>query len=420
MNRNKKITILVCVLLTTLNIVACGQVKEDEIISKDKSVTGQQESSVQVVENINSETKISVNDSYYSSATDISRTEVEDFAAYVKQSFMEHDWLAISSEISYPITISGTTYSDSAAFLDASNNFDNNLNEKFFSYLEEEDCVEMFVNSQGIMLGETGQIWIADVLDDKSSSHGLMILAINDLLKEEEQEIFLKEYTPADVTGEDQTVDFDTSGLPDAYNAAIQEYCRTGMFPDGQDGGDIPGKISYAVYDVDGDGKEELILKNQDTITAGMTERVYAYEDGVFREEFSGFPALTYYDNGLIHAEWSHNQGKAGDRLWPYTLYQYQPDNDSYIMLEAVDAWDKELADFISDWGAFPDDIDADGDGYIYFLLPSDWEGQYSRADIVDGSDYENWRKHYLAGAETLEIPYQELEVETVLPDAAG
>ena len=262
MRKKKKIAILTGVFLMTLNVVACGQVKEDEIISKDKSVTSQQESSVQVVENINSETKISVNDSYYSSATDISRTEVEDYAAYVKQSFMEHDWLAISSEISYPITISGTTYSDSAAFLDASNNFDNNLNEKFFSYLEEEDCVEMFVNSQGIMLGETGQIWIADVLDDKSSSHGLMILAINDLLKEEEQEILLKEYTPADVTGENQTVDFDTSGLPDAYDAAIQEYCRTDMFPDGQECGDIPGKISYAVYDVDGDGKDELILKN--------------------------------------------------------------------------------------------------------------------------------------------------------------
>lgn len=190
MNRHKKITILVCVLLTALNMVACGQVKEDEIVNKDEPVSAEelavneQENSKQNVESINSETEISVNDSYYSRVTDISRTEVEDYAAYVKQSFMEHDWITISSEISYPITISGTTYSDSAAFLDASNDFDNNLNEKFFSYLEEEDCVEMFINSQGIMLGETGQIWIADVFDDKSNSHGLKIFAVNDLLRE--------------------------------------------------------------------------------------------------------------------------------------------------------------------------------------------------------------------------------------------
>ena len=102
----------------------------------------------------------------------------------IKQLFMEHDWLAISSEIAYPITISGTTYTDSTVFLDASDNFDSNLNEDFFSYLKEEDCVEMFINSQGIMLGATGQAWIADVLDDKSNSHGLKIITINDLLKE--------------------------------------------------------------------------------------------------------------------------------------------------------------------------------------------------------------------------------------------
>lgn len=184
MNRHKKITILVCVLLTALNLVACGQVKEDEPVSAGESAVNEHENSEQTVDGINSETKISVNESYYSMVTDISRTEVEDYAAYVKQSFMEHDWLTISSAISYPITISGTTCPDSAAFLDAANNFDSNLNEKFFSYLEEEDCVEMFINSQGIMLGETGQIWIADVLDDKSNSHVLKILAINDLLKE--------------------------------------------------------------------------------------------------------------------------------------------------------------------------------------------------------------------------------------------
>lgn len=48
MNRHKKIIVLVCVLLTTLNIVACGQAKEDETIDVE-------ESSTQASENINSE-----------------------------------------------------------------------------------------------------------------------------------------------------------------------------------------------------------------------------------------------------------------------------------------------------------------------------------------------------------------------------
>ena len=218
-------------------------------------------------------------------------------------------------------------------------------------------------------------------------------------------------------------VDFDRSGLPAAYAAAIEQYCRGGVWPDGQEGGGIPGEIAYAVCDVDGDGQDELILQNTAAITAGMTERVFAYDEtaGTFREEFGGFPALTYYDNGVIQADWSHNQGKAGDRLWPYDLYQYQPEEDRYTALGSVDAWDRALGEHLEAVGGdFPEETDADSDGYLYFLLPANWQGQYTRGSLVDGPDYENWRNHYLGGAEILEVPYQTVEVETVYPNAAG
>ena len=57
MNRCKKIAILVCVFLTALNIVACGQEKEDEAVNTDESSTIQQESSVQTVEGTDLEIK---------------------------------------------------------------------------------------------------------------------------------------------------------------------------------------------------------------------------------------------------------------------------------------------------------------------------------------------------------------------------
>lgn len=41
----------------------------------------------------------------------------------------------------------------------------------------------MFCSWQGIMLGETGQIWIGEVLNEENASQGLMITAVNDLLK---------------------------------------------------------------------------------------------------------------------------------------------------------------------------------------------------------------------------------------------
>ena len=172
-----------------------------------------------------------------------------------------------------------------------------------------------------------------------------------------------------------------------------------------------------------GDGRDELILKNEHAAMAGMVERIYDYdaETQAFRQQFSGFPALTYYDNGVILEDWSHNQGRAGDKLWPYDLYRYQPEEDRYERLGSVDAWDRRLGEHMDAFGGdFPEETDADGDGYLYFLLPANWQGEYTRGSLVDGPDYENWRNHYLSEAQILEIPYQAVEVETVFPSAAG
>lgn len=120
---------------------------------------------------------------FYRVATGISSVDVERYAAQVRQQFLAHDWTAVASEIAYPVAISGVTYSSSASFLEASENFDGNLDDAFFSALEAEDCVEMFCNYQGIMLGETGQVWIGEVLDESLASQGLKIIAVNGLTK---------------------------------------------------------------------------------------------------------------------------------------------------------------------------------------------------------------------------------------------
>ena len=57
MSRCKKMGVLVCVFLATLNVVACGQEKGDEVVTTDESPTRQQESSVQIDESTNLETE---------------------------------------------------------------------------------------------------------------------------------------------------------------------------------------------------------------------------------------------------------------------------------------------------------------------------------------------------------------------------
>ncbi|MDE5700374.1 MAG: hypothetical protein K2I96_23725 [Lachnospiraceae bacterium] len=121
--------------------------------------------------------------SSYSAATGIPSAEVERYAAQVRQQFLKHDWTAVSAEISYPITIADVTYNNSTDFLNAAGSFEGNLDEAFFSALESEDCVEMFCNFEGIMIGENGQVWIAEVLDESFTSQGLKIIAVNGLLR---------------------------------------------------------------------------------------------------------------------------------------------------------------------------------------------------------------------------------------------
>lgn len=202
------------------------------------------------------------------------------------------------------------------------------------------------------------------------------------------------------------------NSLPPEYIQAVEAYCRDGILPDGQDSGGIPNEISYAVFDVDGDGADELLIRNTQTITAGQTERVYNFDGQGFREELQAFPELIYYSNGLIQSPWSHNQGKAGS-FWPYTLYQYDPEKGSYQTAGSVDAWDKSLTD-----EGFPKNTDADGDGFVYYLLPPDWNGTCGAP--VDGPAYEAWRDGLLSGAVPLEIPWKTLEIKTIFPNAVG
>ncbi len=170
-------------------------------------------------------------------------------------------------------------------------------------------------------------------------------------------------------------------------------------------------KNRFAIFDVDGDGREELLLEHASAaIVAGLNTEVYDFADGEWVTELSEFPALTFYGNGTVTAGWSHSQGLAGDSFWPYTLYQYDAGTDTYVRVGMVDAWDKALvAEY--DGAPFPDDVDADGDGLVYYIMTG---GMYERKDPVDGPDHQAWLASYTAGTEPLEIPYQALTAENI------
>lgn len=172
----------------------------------------------------------------------------------------------------------------------------------------------------------------------------------------------------------------------------------------------------FAVCDVDGDGREELVIQYLTAnMVAGMRALIYdTDENGGLRLQFSEFPNLTFYDNGAIQAGWSHNQGLAGD-FWPYTLYVYNPESDLYRDVGSVDAWSRDFQP-----QNYPVDTDTSNSGFVYYVY-RDMGTEYGVIPPVDESEYLQWREEYLAGAAELEMPWQSLTAEHIqILTAAG
>lgn len=178
------------------------------------------------------------------------------------------------------------------------------------------------------------------------------------------------------------------------YAEALDKLYNSHVFPDGMtvDYEPYNNAISdnyFAVYDVDMDGYDELILNFSNAISASEVScRIYDYDCVTGKIILQGcFYQADFYSNGNVIEPISHNQGLAGD-FWPYTLHQYDASNDIWNKVESVDAWDGNLhpEDFYNK--PFPDDLDIDKDKMLYCI------GNYDV--FVDGAEYTEWYSTYM------------------------
>lgn len=186
-------------------------------------------------------------------------------------------------------------------------------------------------------------------------------------------------------------------GLP--YEETIQPF-DSGTIEDEQ----------FAILDVDGDGEEELIVSVSNTFVAGMQEVIYGYDpqtDGV-RVEYQNYVAITHYP-GMLKVDASHNQGYAGDVLWPYVIARYDEETDTYADAFIVDAWSKAIADYDPYMEMpYPEEIDTDQDGYVYLITEN------GQRRILNRADYEAWEAEIFAQQEPLTISWQKITAENI------
>ena len=200
-----------------------------------------------------------------------------------------------------------------------------------------------------------------------------------------------------------------------AYWTVLTDIYHYQIFPGGRELGYDGWPMSdnrFALGDIDGDGSEELIVVYSTTYTAGQAYIIYDYDasTGGVREQFIEYPGVVHFDNGILKVDASHNH-TLSEKIWPYTLYKYNAESDSYDVIAQVEAWDKEIRDTDYEGNAFPDDVDADGDQTVYYIMETD---EYAQRTPVDGKEYDQWYESYRNGAGTVTIPYLALTEENI------
>ena len=175
---------------------------------------------------------------------------------------------------------------------------------------------------------------------------------------------------------------------------------------------------AFAILDVDGDGREELIFNFNTSYIGGMCEVIYDYdaEKYMLREELVEWVDTTYYSNGFIKVSDSHNHGKdpEGRGIWPYTLYLYDVSTDSYQLQYHVTSWDGQINS-----EDFPNELDTDGDGVLYYILKDGKTTEDTDVQPMNRQEYDSWVKETIPEWCEINVTYHSMTEESIWRVAA-
>lgn len=199
------------------------------------------------------------------------------------------------------------------------------------------------------------------------------------------------------------------------YAEALWNIMSYNVLPDGRSANDMDGFIDsmwdrFAICDINQDGAAELLINIESGSMAGNAQYVYRadpYADGLeLIHAFTNY--TTYYDTGVIKEDWSHNQGLSMN-FWPYNVLQW--DADGCRDVGWADAWEKEFWETDYSGNAFPDQVDADGNGMVYFI---GGENEIDYDNPVDDSEYNAFVNKFFEGANEVYVPWLSITAENI------
>jgi hypothetical protein len=118
---------------------------------------------------------------HYASVTAMDKARIETVIGFnIRTAYLSENWQVLADMIRYPITINGTELADADAFLGYM--IEKTVSESDRNAMIEEDTLDMFVNAEGIRMGD-GEIWLSDPTFGTGAEPVLEIVAINGIVE---------------------------------------------------------------------------------------------------------------------------------------------------------------------------------------------------------------------------------------------
>lgn len=173
----------------------------------------------------------------------------------------------------------------------------------------------------------------------------------------------------------------------------------------------IDVSIDFAVYDVDRDGREELLVTFDH-------RAIYVYDhnaDGNLVQQFSGYIKSDFYENGAVRVYSAHNQTHSFE-VYPFAMYKYNSETDSYDKCGDVCGIDKDIVDMVNqqieeaggtEFLEYPAEYDTSSSGTVYYWINE-------AGEPLDVTEFNERYEQFTEDTEIIDIPFMKLTEENI------
>ena len=199
----------------------------------------------------------------------------------------------------------------------------------------------------------------------------------------------------------------DTLSARMLYVLTLRDLLEQHLLPSGSEleiKGDIE-KNRFAVLDIDGDGREELILEISQADVENCFTAVYDMDaDGDLRREVRYAAEVGFWSDGIVIATYTDARETDGEFV-PFAAAQYDAQQDVYTEFAYVSALDKEMLEKQGLEDEYPEDADTSHSGRVYCIYGD---------TPVDVKEYEAWYDSWHTGLTETDVPLVSLTDENI------